>query len=143
MDSHNETESATASERIDQILADLKDWRGETLARVRQLIRTAIPEVIEEVKWVKPSNPNGVPVWSHHGILCTGEVYKEKVKLTFANGAQVKDPTNIFNSSLEGNARRALDLHEGDPLDDEAFMALICDAARVNAAKVKTKRKPA
>lgn len=128
----------TAESLIDAQIAALGDWRGETLARIRALIRQADPEVVEEVKWRKPSNPDGVPVWSHGGILCTGETYKDKVKLTFARGALLPDPAKLFNASLEGNARRAIDLFEGDELDEAAFKALIRAAvadARGNSAK--------
>jgi hypothetical protein len=111
------------------------DWRVETLARVRALIKQADPEVVEEVKWRKPSNAMaGVPVWSHGGMICTGETYKAIVKLTFAKGASLKDPARLFNSSLEGNARRAIDLHEGDPIDAKAFKALIRAAVALNTS---------
>ena len=122
------------SEAIDAKIDELGDWRGETLARVRELTRQALPEVVEEIKWRKPSNPSGVPTWSHDGILFTGETYKDKVKLTFAKGASVEDPSGLFNSSLEGNTRRAIDLHEGDEVDEDAFKALVRAAADVNAA---------
>ena len=105
---------ASPSQLIDALIAALSDWRGETLARVRALIKEADPEVIEEVKWRKPASPLGVPVWEHDGIICTGETYKDKVKLTFARGAALEDPKNLFNSSLEGGTRRAIDFHEGD-----------------------------
>jgi hypothetical protein len=108
------------------------DWRGELLSKIRRLIKEADPEVVEEVKWRKPSNPAGVPVWSHDGILCTGETYMDKVKLTFMNGAKLKDPKKLFNSSLEGNARRAIDVHEGEKLDEAAFKTLIREAAAFN-----------
>lgn len=111
------------------------DWRGETIARVRRLIEQADPEVVEDVKWRKPTNPAGVPVWSHDGIICTGETYKGKVKLTFARGASLEDPAGLFNASLEGNARRAIDLREGDELDENAFKSLICDAVALNESK--------
>src|SRR5690349_3652378 len=101
------------------------DWRGETLARIRKLIKEADPEIVEEVKWRKPSNPAGVPVWSHDGMICTGETYKAAVKLTFANGAALKDPSRLFNASLEGATRRAIDFREGDKIDEKAFKALI------------------
>jgi hypothetical protein len=123
--------SASISKRIDE----LDDWRGETLARLRQLIHDADPHVLEEWKWVKPSNP-GVPVWSHDGGICTGEVYKAVVKLTFFRGAIVKDPKALFNSSLEGNVRRAIDFHEGDQINEAAFKALIRDAVKANAAVI-------
>jgi hypothetical protein len=122
----------SASELIDEKLRQLTDWRGATLARVRRLIREADPEVVEDVKWRKPSNPAGVPVWSHDGIVCTGETYKDKVKLTFARGAAVEDPRGLFNSSLDGNTRRAIDLHEGDDIDEDAFRALVRAAVAVN-----------
>jgi hypothetical protein len=114
----------------------LGDWRGETLARVRRLIKEADPEVVEEVKWRKPSNSMlGVPVWSHAGIICTGETYKNAVKLTFAKGASLKDPSGLFNASLEGNTRRAIDFHEGDKIDEKAFKALIRAAVALNISK--------
>jgi len=108
------------------------DWRGETLSKVRELIERADPDVVEEVKWKKPSSPAGVPVWSHDGIICTGETYKSAVKLTFAKGAQLEDPKGLFNSSLDGNTRRAIDLHEGDRIDEAAFEALIREAVALN-----------
>jgi hypothetical protein len=108
------------------------DWRGRTLARVRALIERADPEVVEEVKWRKPSNPLGVPVWSHHGILCTGESYKDKLKLTFARGAALEDPAGLFNAGFEGNTRRAIDLREGDEIDEQAFVALVRAAVALN-----------
>ncbi len=111
------------------------DWRGEMLARIRMLIRQADPKVVEEVKWRKPSNPAGVPVWSHDGIICTGETYKNAVKMTFANGALLPDPSGLFNSSLEGNIRRAIDFHEGDKIDEKALMALIRAAVALNTSK--------
>ena len=111
------------------------DWRGETLARVRKLIQQADPEVVEEVKWRKPSNGmRGVPVWSHGGIICTGETYKAVVKLTFAKGASLPDPAGLFNSSLEGNTRRAIDIHEGDKIDEKPLKALIRAAVALNTA---------
>src|SRR5258706_2508865 len=113
------------SQLIDARIKELSDWRGQTLARVRTLIKQADPEVVEEVKWRKPSNAMlGVPVWSHAGIICTGETYKAVVKLTFAKGASLKDPTGLFNSSLEGNTRRAIDFHEGDKINGKAVTAL-------------------
>lgn len=112
------------------------DWRGETLVRIRRLIQQADPDVVEEVKWRKPSNDNkGVPVWSHEGIICTGETYKNYVKLTFARGAALSDPSGLFNSSLEGNTRRAIDIREGDEIDEEAFKALIRAAVKLNTSK--------
>jgi hypothetical protein len=126
---------ASPSQLIDARIRDLGDWRGETLARCRQLIKEADPEVIEEVKWRKPSNSMlGVPVWEHDGIVCTGETYKSIVKLTFAKGASLKDPAGLFNSSLEGNTRRAIDIHEGDKIDAEALKALIRAAVALNAS---------
>ena len=121
------------SQLIDARIKELGDWRGETLARVRGLIQEADPEVVEEVKWRKPSNSMlGVPVWSHAGIICTGETYKAVVKLTFAKGASLKDPSGLFNSSLEGNVRRAIDFHEGDNIDEKALKALIRAAVALN-----------
>ncbi len=116
------------------------DWRGATLDRVRSLIQEADPEVVEEVKWVKPSNPAGVPTWSHDGIICTGETYKDKVKLTFARGASLDDPAGIFNASLDAGTRRAIDLREGDELDARSFKALVRAAVDLNAASAKPKR---
>ncbi len=110
------------------------DWRAQRLDRLRRLIREADPSAVEEVKWRKPSNPDGVPVWSHDGILCTGEVYKDHVKLTFAKGAFVPDPARLFNSGLEGGLRRAIDLREGDEIDETAFKALVRAAAELNAS---------
>jgi hypothetical protein len=111
------------------------DWRRETLARVRALIQQAAPDAVEEVKWRKPSNPAGVPVWSHDGIVCTGETYKDKVKLTFARGAALDDPSGLFNSSLDGNLRRAIDIHAGDKIDERALKALIRAAVALNTSK--------
>jgi hypothetical protein len=128
---------------IDARIAALGDWRGETLARVRRLIKEADPEMVEEVKWRKPSNSMlGVPVWSHAGIICTGETYKNAVKLTFAKGASLKDPSRLFNASLEGNARRAIDFHEGDKIDGEALKALIRAAVALNMS-VRAAARPA
>jgi hypothetical protein len=121
------------SQLIDARIAALSDWRGETLARVRALIKEANPEIVEEVKWRKPSNLMlGVPVWEHAGIICTGETYKSVVKLTFAKGATLKDPSGLFNASLEGNTRRAIDFHEGDKIDEKALKALIRAAVALN-----------
>lgn len=131
---------ASVGERIDRAIAQLGDWRGETLARMRALIRAADDRIVEEVKWVKPSNPNGVPTWSCAGIICTGEAYKNAVKLTFAQGAELDDPTGLFNASLGGGTRRAIDLHEGDEVDGTAFTALVRAAAERNLAKAATKR---
>jgi hypothetical protein len=121
-----------ASDLIDQKIRDLDDWRGETLARLRELIKEADPDVVEEVKWQKANNPAGVPVWSHDGIICTGETYKNAVKATFAKGASLADPTGLFNSSLDGNVRRAIDFHEGDEIDAEAFKTLVRAAVELN-----------
>jgi hypothetical protein len=123
---------ASDSKLIDARIKDLGDWRGAMLAKVRKLIKQADPDVVEEVKWRKASSPGGVPVWSHDGMICTGETYKNAVKLTFAKGAKLKDPKRLFNSSLEGNARRAIDLHEGDKIDEAAFKALIREAVALN-----------
>jgi len=116
-----------------------KDWRGETLARVRKLIKEADPAIVETVKWRKPSNPNGVPVWEHDGIVCTGETYKAAVKLTFARGAALLDPDGLFNASLDGNQRRAIDIREGETVDARAFKALVRAAVKLNTAKAKKK----
>jgi hypothetical protein len=128
---------ASASQLIDARIKELGDWRGETLARVRTLIRQADPDVVEEWKW------RGVPVWSHAGIICTGETYKQVVKLTFAKGASLEDPCGLFNASLEGNTRRAIDLHEGDTLDEKALKALILAAVALNLSTAAARSKPA
>ena len=125
------------SQQIDSKIAALGDWRGETLARLRALIREADPDVVEAVKWRKPSNPSGVPVWEHEGILCTGETYKDKVKLTFARGAALADPASLFNASLDGNVRRAIDIHQGDRIDAKALKALVRAAVALNTSKSK------
>ena len=126
----------SSSRLIDARIKKLGDWRGETLARVRSLIKEADPNVVEEVKWRKPSNSMlGVPVWEHDGIICTGETHKAVVKLTFARGAALKDPSGLFNSSLEGNVRRAIDIHEGDKIDERALKALIRAAVALNTSK--------
>jgi hypothetical protein len=130
--------TASASKLIDAKIKSLPDWRGETLARMRALIRDADPAIAETVKWVKPTNPAGVPVWEHDGIVCTGETYKTYVKLTFAHGAALPDPKRLFNASLDGNMRRAIDLHEGDKVDAAAFKALVRAAVARNA-KAKAK----
>jgi hypothetical protein len=132
-------ESASAS--IDARIKDLADWRGQTLARVRKLIHDADPDIVEEWKSQKASSP-GTPVWSHDGIVCTGETYKKVVKLTFAKGASLKDPSKLFNSSLEGNVRRAIDIHEGEQIDATAFKALVREAILVNGlSKAKSAKK--
>jgi hypothetical protein len=135
-----ETEGGISpAQLIDARIEELGDWRGETLARVRALIKEADPGVAEEVKWRKPSNSMlGVPVWEHAGIICTGETYKAAVKLTFAKGASLDDPSGLFNSSLEGNTRRAIDFHEGDKIDEEALKALIRAAVSLNKSTAKS-----
>ncbi len=120
-----------ASELISKGIAELGDWRGKTLGRMRKLIKDADPDVVEEWKWVKATQP-GTPVWSHDGIICTGESYKTVVKLTFAKGASLKDPARLFNSSLDGNVRRAIDIHEGEDVDESAFKALVRQAVALN-----------
>jgi hypothetical protein len=125
------TEGESPSRLIDARIKELGDWRGKTLARVRALIKQADPEVVEEWKW------RGVPVWSHDGLICTGETYKGVVKLTFAKGASLKDPSGLFNSSLEGNVRRAIDLHEDDEIDEDAFKTLVRAAAALNRSKAR------
>src|SRR5437764_12352606 len=120
-----------ASKQIDERIRELGDWRGETLSRVRGIIKDADPEVVEEWKWAKATSP-GTPVWSHNGGICTGETYKNVVKLTFFKGAQLEDPKGLFNASLEGKVRRAIDLHEGDKIDEAAFQALIREAIALN-----------
>lgn len=122
---------------IDSKIASLGDWRGDTLAHVRKLILAADPGIVEEVKWRKPSNPGGVPTWSHAGIICTGETYKDKVKLTFAKGASLADPSGLFNASLDAGARRAIDIREGEAVHESAFKALIREAVAVNGASQK------
>jgi hypothetical protein len=124
-----------AAAKISSRVRDLDDWRGRMLDKVRRLIKKADPAIVEEWKWVKATNP-GVPVWSHNGIVCTGETYKNSVKLTFARGAAVKDPSSLFNSSLEGNVRRAIDIHETDTIDEAALMALIRSAVALNLERV-------
>ena len=123
-----------AGPAVDAIIEGLGDWRCAMLGHLRRLIHAADPEVVEEVKWRKPTNPAGVPVWSHGGILCTGEAYRDKVKLTFAKGALVADPTGLFNASLDGNARRAIDIGPDARIDEAAFMALIRAAVAVNTS---------
>jgi hypothetical protein len=124
-------DAASASAFIDAKITELADWRGETLAHMRALIKKADPDVLEEVKW------RGVPVWSHNGIICTGETYKAIVKLTFAKGASLDDPSGLFNSSLEGNTRRAIDIHEGEKINAKAFTALVRAAVKLNSEKKK------
>jgi hypothetical protein len=127
-------ETVVASDSIDTKIRELDDWRGEMLARIRALIKEADPEVVEEWKWQKATSP-GVPVWSHDGIICTGETYKSVVKTTFAQGAALEDPSGLFNSSLGGNVRRAIDFHEGDKIDERAFKALIRAAVALNTGR--------
>ncbi len=129
--------SRSGSELVDERIAELGDWRAETLTRMRGLIREADPDVVEEVKWAKGNSP-GVPVWEHDGIICTGESYKDKVKLTFAKGASLDDPAKLFNSSLEGNTRRAIDVAEGEEVDADAFRELIRAAVGLNGERAPT-----
>jgi len=137
----DEIEEVTPSQLIDAKIKELGGWRGETLARLRAIIRQADPEIVEDVKWRKPSNPSGVPVWEHDGLVCTGETYKDKVKLTFAQGAAIDDPKGLFNSSLEGNLRRAIDFQEGGKIDEGALKALVRAAVALNASKKTKSRK--
>jgi len=136
------SQGQSASELISKRIADLGDWRGVTLSRMRTLIKEADPDVVEEIKWIKASNP-GTPVWSHDGIICTGESYKEVVKLTFFKGASLKDPARLFNSSLDGNARRAIDIHEGEEVDGSAFKALVRQAVALNSPATSNPTKKA
>jgi hypothetical protein len=138
MNKSGSTEDRPASEQIDERIAALGDWRGQTLSRMRELIKEADPDVVEEWKWAKATSP-GTPVWSHDGIICTGESYKSTVKLTFAKGASVDDPAGLFNSSLEGNVRRAIDIHEGEEVDAGAFKALIRAAVALNTSGRKAR----
>ncbi len=141
MTDSGESQSPSASELISKRFAEIGDWRGATLNRMRRLIKEADPDVVEEIKWVKASNP-GTPVWSHDGIICTGESYKSVVKLTFAKGASLEDPAHLFNSSLDGNTRRAIDIHEADEVDGPAFTALIRQAVALNSsARTKPSKK--
>jgi|SRR3954447_2814377 len=133
----NSESHESPSELIDARIEELGDWRGEILSTIRRLIKQADPEVVEEVKWRKPSAPAGVPVWSHGGMICTGETYKDHVKLTFSKGAQLEDPEGLFNSGLEGNARRAIDLHDGEQVDEAAFEALIREAVALNESSAR------
>ncbi len=134
------TDDVSPSIRIDAKLASLGDWRGEALARMRGLIREADPEVVEAIKWVKPSNPSGVPTWEHAGILCTGEVYKTYVKLTFARGAALEDPTGLFNAGFGGGTRRAIYIRESETVAAVAFKALVKEAVALNVTEQKPKR---
>jgi hypothetical protein len=131
-----EANAVSDRQEIDARIAAMGDWRGETLARLRALIHAADPDIVEEVKWRKPSNANsGVPTWSHAGLICTGETYRDKIKLTFARGAALDDPTGLFNASLEGGTRRAIDVCEGETVDETAFKALIREAVVANVSK--------
>ena len=135
------SQDQSASDLISKRIASLGDWRGETLGRMRTLIKEADPDVVEEWKWVSPTKP-GTPVWSHDGIICTGESYKSVVKLTFAKGASLKDPARLFNSSLDGNVRRAIDIREGEVVDESAFKALVRQAVALNSSgKPKSSKK--
>jgi hypothetical protein len=129
--------NANASTEIDAMIVDRRDWRGETLARVRALIKQADPDVVETVKWRKPSNPAGIPVWEHDGMICGGETYKNYVKLTFAHGAALPDPNGLFNAGFGGNTRRAIDIPEGGTIDETAFKALIRAAVALNVSRKK------
>ena len=145
MKSESQAEKRSASDLISSRLAEISDWRGEVLARMRTLIKQADPDVVEEWKWAKATSP-GVPVWSHDGIICTGESYKSAVKLTFAKGASLNDPARLFNASLDGNVRRAIDIHEGERVDEAAFKTLIRQAVAFNTSaksKSKTSKKKA
>lgn len=133
MNKSGSTEGQSASELIDRIIAELGDWRGETLSTMRKLIKEADPDVVEEWKWM------GTPTWSYDGIICTGESYKSKVKMTFAKGASLQDPDKLFNASLDGNVRRAIDIHEGEEVDADAFKALICAAVALNRSGGKAR----
>ena len=133
------TDRTDASERIDQLIDTHDDWRGKTLTRVRQIIRAADPDVVEEWKWVKATNP-GVPVWSHNGGICTGETYKAVVKLTFHRGASLEDPSGLFNSSLDGKVRRAIDIRENDAIDEEGLKGLVREAVALNLAGKSARR---
>jgi hypothetical protein len=139
---NEEKDGASFSRAFDARIQALSDWRGDTLARIRTLIKQADPDVVEEMKWKKPSNPAGVPVWSHGGIICTGETYKNVVKMTFAQGASLPDPSRLFNSSLEGNTRRAIDFHEGDQIDEKALQALIRAAVALNTSPPAATARP-
>ena len=128
---------SNASQEIDSIIKELRDWRGQTLARLRASIKRASPSVVEDVKWKKPSNPAGVPVWSHEGIVCIGNALKNSVRLTFPKGALIADPKKLFNARLDSKTNRAIDVREGEAVDDAAFAALIRDAVRLNESKVR------
>ena len=140
MTTSDASQDRSVSDLISTTISDLGDWRGETLSRMRTLIKQADPDVVEEWKWKKPSSP-GVPVWSHQGMICTGETYKNVVKLTFFKGASLEDPARLFNSSLDGNARRAIDIHEGEEVDGSAFKELIREAVALNTSGKAKPRK--
>ena len=142
MKESDSNEGQSVSERIDKRIAELGDWRGETLSKMRKLTKEADADVVEEVKWVKATSP-GTPVWSHDGIICTGETYKSVVKLTFAKGAALEDPAGLFNASLDGNTRRAIDIREGEEVDADAFKALVRAAVALNASGGKARRRRA
>ena len=142
MNESGASQGQSASELISNRIAELRDWRGGTLGRMRALIKEADPDAVEELKWVKSSNP-GTPVWSHDGMICTGESYKNVVKLTFAKGASLEDPARLFNSSLDGNVRRAIDIHEGDEVDESAFKALVRQAVALNTSGNRRPESPA
>ena len=125
------------SQQLDTIIREHRDWKGKTLSQLRALIKKADPAMVEEVKWKKPTNPSGVPVWSHDGIICTGGLLKNAVRLTFLKGAKLKDPKKLFNASLEGNALRAIDFHEGDTIDEAALRALLLEAVRLNTSRLR------
>ena len=128
----------SAAQQIDSIIGDHRDWKGKTLSQLRMVIKKADPAVVEEVKWKKPTNPSGVPVWSHGGIICTAGLLKNAVRLTFLKGANLKDPKKLFNASLEGNALRAIDFHEGDTIDESALKVLVLEAVKLNGSKTHT-----
>lgn len=134
-------EETPPSRLIDARIEQMTDWRGKMLGRLRDIIRQADPDIVEAVKWRKPSNPLGVPTWEHDGIICTGETYKDRVKLTFANGAAIEDPAGLFNSSLDGNVRRAIDFSEGQAVDAEALKTLVRAAVALNASNAASKKK--
>jgi len=133
----HEDDVTSDSDLIDAKIAQMSDWRGTALARMRKLIKEADPNIVEEVKWRKPSNPSGVPVWSHAEMICTGETYKDKIKLTFAQGASLRDPSKLFNASLDAGIRRAIDIHEDDAIDEKAFKELVQGAVALNLARKK------
>ena len=139
MKNSNSPEEESPSELIDTKIRELGDWRGATLSKIRDLIKQADPVVVEEVKWRKATNPAGVPVWYHDGLICTGETYKNHVKVTFAKGASLADPSRLFNAVLEGNTHRAIDVHDGEKIDEEAFKALVRAAVELNMSSVRSK----